>query len=124
MILYDWKTGLTSKESHARLITAWGDQAPSDRMVRTWFHEYQQGNLKAEDRPRSGRPRTAVTEEMIDAVRAIIEEDPHSTYQEIQHILDISSASVNSIIHDYLDLHKVCARWVPHQLIDAPKPLR
>ena len=124
MILYDWKTGLTCKESHTRLVTAWGDQAPSDRTVLNWFHEYQQGNLKIEDHPRSGRPRTAVTEEIIDAVRAIIEEDPHSIYQQIQHILGISSGSVNSIIHDYLDLHKVCARRVPHQLTDTQKQLR
>jgi hypothetical protein len=33
MILYDWKIGLTYKDSHARLVQAWGDQAPSDRTV-------------------------------------------------------------------------------------------
>ena len=31
---------------------------------------------------------------------------------------------MNSIIHDYLDLLKVCARWVPHQLTDTQKQLR
>ena len=81
IILYDWKTGLTCNKSHARLVTACGDQAPSDRTVLNWFHEYHQGNLKGEDHPRSCPPRTAVTEEMIDAVRVIIEEDPQSTYQ-------------------------------------------
>ena len=90
MILYDWKTGLTCKKSHARLVTARGDQTPSDRRVLNWFHEYQQRNLKVEDHSHSGRPRTAVMEEMIDAVRAIIVETPHLTYQQIQHIIGIS----------------------------------
>ena len=33
----------------------------------------------------------------------------------------MSSASVSSINHDYLNLGKVCARWVSHQLTDAQK---
>lgn len=110
MILYDWKSGLTYKESHARLMVAWGDQAPSDRTVLNWFHEYQQGNLKVEDDPRSGRPRTSVNEQMIDAVRTIIEDDPRSIYQQIAAILSISSGSINSIIHNHWNFRKVCAR--------------
>jgi HTH domain in Mos1 transposase len=110
MILYDWKIGLTYKESHVRLVQAWRDQAPSDRTVLNWFHEFQQGNYNVEDADRPGRPRTAVTEETISAVQSIIENDPHSTYQQIEDILGIGSSAVNSIIHDHLNLRKVCAR--------------
>ena len=39
-------------------------------------------------------------------------------------MLGISSATMNLIIHDYLDLRKVCARWVPHTLIGDQKQLR
>ena len=51
MILYDWKIGLSYKESHTRLVEAWGDQAPSDRTVLNWFHQYQRGNLNVEHYP-------------------------------------------------------------------------
>ncbi|CAF4782647.1 unnamed protein product, partial [Rotaria sp. Silwood2] len=57
--------------------------------------------------PRSGRPSTSVNEQTIDAVRKIIEDDPHSTYQQIENILGISSTAINSIIHDYLNLRKM-----------------
>ena len=124
MVLYDWKIGLTYRESHARLVMTWGDQAPSDRTVLNWFHEYQRGNLKVEDDPRPDRPRTSVNEQMIDAVRVIIEDDPHSTNQQIGVTLGISSSSINSIIHDRLNFRKVCARWVLHNLTDARKQLR
>ncbi|CAF1911269.1 unnamed protein product [Rotaria magnacalcarata] len=70
MILYDWKIGLTYKDSHAR------------------------------------RPLTSATEQTIDAVLTIIEGDPHSTYQQIETILGISSTAINSTIHDYLNLRK------------------
>ncbi|CAF4071125.1 unnamed protein product, partial [Rotaria sp. Silwood1] len=33
---------------------------------------------------RPDRPRTSVNEQTIDAVRAIIEDDPHSTYEQIE----------------------------------------
>ncbi|CAF0990645.1 unnamed protein product, partial [Didymodactylos carnosus] len=103
---------------------AWGDQAPSDRTILNWYHEFQSSYFSVEDAVRSGRPRTAVNEETIDAVTAIIEDDPHSTYEPIEDTLGITSPSINSVIHDYLKLHKVCARWVPHQLTDDQKQFR
>jgi [histone H3]-lysine36 N-dimethyltransferase SETMAR len=121
MILYDWKAGLTYKETHARLMQAWRDQAPSDHTVFNWFLEFQRNNFSMEDAPHSGCPRTAVNEQTIDPVRTIIDNDPHSTYKQIEDILGISAIAINSIIHDYLKLRKVCARWVPHQLTDAQR---
>ncbi|CAF3191232.1 unnamed protein product, partial [Rotaria sp. Silwood2] len=88
------------------------------------FHEFQRGEYTIEDAARPGRPRTAVNEETIDAVRAIIENDPHSAYEQIEYILSIGSPAVNSIIHDYLKLRKVCARWAPHQITEDQKQLR
>ncbi|CAF1459969.1 unnamed protein product [Didymodactylos carnosus] len=110
MILYDWKTGLTHNGSHVPLVQAWEDQAPSDRTVRDWYHEFDRSNFSVEDAARSGRPRTAINEETIDAVRSIIEDDPHSTYEQIEHTLGIGSSAVNSIIHEYVKLHKICTR--------------
>ena len=43
----------------------------------------------------------------------IIENVSHSTYQQIETILGISSTPINLIIDAYLNLRKVCARWVP-----------
>ena len=32
--------------------------------------------------------------------------------------------AINSIIHDYLNLRKICARWMLHTLTDDQKQLR
>ena len=45
-------------------------------------------------------------------------------YQQIEAILGISFTSINSIIHDYLNLRKVCARWTLHALTDNEQQLR
>ncbi|CAF4561397.1 unnamed protein product [Rotaria sp. Silwood2] len=80
MILYDWKIGLTYRDSHVCLVQAWGEQAPSDHTVFSGFREFQRDNFSVQDVPRSGRPSTSVNEQTINAVRKIIEDDPHSTY--------------------------------------------
>ena len=80
--------------------------------------------FSVQDAPRSGRPSTSLTEQTSDAVRKIIEDDPHSTYQQIETILGISSKAINSIIYDYLNLRKVCGGWVSHTLTDDQKQLQ
>ena len=77
--------------------------------------------MSVQDAPRLGRPSTSVTQQTIDARRKIIEEDPHSTYQQIEAILSINSKAINSMIHDYLNIRKVCDGWVPHTLTDDQK---
>ncbi|CAF4878568.1 unnamed protein product, partial [Rotaria sp. Silwood2] len=71
-----------------------------------WFREFQRDNFSVQDAPRSGRPSTSVNEQTIDATGKIIQDDPHSTYQQIENILSTKSTAINSIIHDYLNLRK------------------
>ena len=92
--------------------------------VFNYFHEFQRNKFSVQDVPRSGRPSASVVQQTIDIVRKIIEDDPHSTYQQIETILRINSTAINSIMHDYLNLRKVCDGWVPHTLIDDQKQLR
>ena len=65
-----------------------------------------------EDEPRTGRARSAVTPENTEAVRQLINVDPHITYQQMQDTLQIRSAATESILHDYLGLRKITCRWV------------
>ena len=101
-----------------------GSNAPSHHTVFNWFREFQCNKFSVQDAPRLGRPSTSVTEQIIDAVRKLIEDDPHSTYQQIEAIFDIDSTATHLIIHDYLNLRKVCGGWMPHTLTDDQKQLR
>ena len=80
--------------------------------------------MDVSDSPRSERPRIAVTDEMTDAVRLMINNDPHVTYQQIEFSFGINSSAIHSILHDRLKLRKVCARWVPHLLTNDQKRSR
>ena len=46
--------------------------------------QFSAGSLNLRDEERSGRPTTAVTEENISAVEALIKEDLHRTYKDIE----------------------------------------
>ena len=100
-------------------MQAWGrSSAPSDHTLFNYFREFQLNKFSVQDAPGPGRPSTSVTEQTIDSVRKIIEDDPHLKYQQIEAILGISSMAINSIMHDYLNLRKVCGEWLPLTLTD------
>ncbi len=61
---------------------------------------------------------------MAEKVRAIIKEDPQSTYLQIQEQLKIGFSSVYTILHEKLQMHWVCHRLVPHFLSPQQKQLR
>ena len=80
MILYDWESGLNYRETHAHLVAASENQVLSGRTVFNCFDEYGRRKSNIFDAHRLGRSRTVVIEEMIDAIRLLIKNDPHMTY--------------------------------------------
>ena len=55
----------------------------------------------------------AVTEDNIDAVEKMVQEDARVNYKDIEASLRIGSGSVAKILHIYLRVSKVSSRWVP-----------
>ena len=51
-------------------------------------------------------------------------QDRYVTYREIETSLNISSTSVNKILHENLIVKKICSRWIPHNLTIAQKKAR
>ena len=64
---------------------------------------------------------TAETEDNIDAVEKMVQEDARVTYKNIEASLRIGSGSIAKILHIYLRVSKVSSRWVPHNLTDGQK---
>jgi hypothetical protein len=65
-----------------------------------------------------------LTDENIERVRQVIEEDPHSTYDDIIAETSILHGTIHRIIHDCLKLRKVISGWVTHQLNGEQKQER
>ena len=65
------------------------------------------------DAPHPGRPKTVTTPEIMDQIHELILEDRRISTKSIAEQLGISLERLGSIIHEYLDMRKLSAKWVP-----------
>jgi hypothetical protein len=85
--------------------------------VEKWFAKFKRG-------ARSGRSKEAVTDENIQKVHKIILNDRKVKLIEIAETLKILKQRVGHIVHEYLDMRKLCAKWVPRVLTIDQKQQR
>ena len=116
--------GINPKTIHEELATALGPKAPSYPTVAEWAKRFREGREDVNDDPRSGHPVSVLTDENIELVRQVINNDPHSTYDDIIAETSLSRGTIEQIIHNYLKMKKVTSRWIPHQLNDEQKQER
>ena len=108
--------GIKAATIYAELTQVYGDDFISHSTVQKWSKSIHEGKMEIEDAPRYGRPKTEMTPENIEQVQRLIEEDPHSTYDDIQAETQLSRGTISRIIQDHLKMKKVTSRWVPHEL--------
>jgi histone-lysine N-methyltransferase SETMAR len=115
--------GNAAKEISERLKNVYRECALSYASVRRWVTHFKSGSSSVTDKPRSGRPSTAVTEENKTLVDELIRSDRRVTVREIVEKIETGHNAVQNIISE-LGYSKVCARWVPRQLTDELKQSR
>ncbi|GBP09183.1 Putative uncharacterized protein FLJ37770 [Eumeta japonica] len=85
-------------------------------MVKKWFTEFRCGRTSTSDAERSGRPKEVITPEIVDKIHEMILDDRRMKVRELAHAVGISTERVHHISHEYLDMRKLSARWVPRLL--------
>ena len=88
--------------------------------VRQWVEHFKDGNTSTQDKPGSGRPRTASTEPDKKRLDEIIKEDRRVTLDAIATKLGIKHNAVQEMIGS-LGYRKICVRWVPRLLTEDHK---
>jgi transposase len=116
--------GLTATQIYDELTTAYGQDVVSYRTVARWIERFLNEQESLEDNPRSGRSITAITQQNIDAVNDLVNDDSHINIDYIAAILDISHGSVYAILKQHLGLRKITSRWVPHKLTEEQRQRR
>ena len=117
------KEGITARQISDRLKNVYGESALSHSSVKRWLADFKGGRSEIIDKPRSGRPSSAVTEANKQKVDELIRSNRRITTRDIIEVIDVGHGVVNNIICD-LGYSKVCARWVPRQLTDELKHSR
>lgn len=124
VIKYFYLKGFTPKEIKEEMDSTLGDSSPSYSMVKQWVAELKMGRTSTSDERRSGRPVEVTTPEMIEKIHQIVLEDRRLKVHEIAEICGISTERVRNILHNHLDMNKLCARWVPRLLTVDQKLIR
>jgi len=118
------KEGLTPNEIHSKFIKVYGDSYPSFSTIKKWAAEFKRGRTSLEDDPREGRPKSATTPEIIEQVHDMVLDCRRVKVRETAETIGISKERVGYILHEELDMKKLCARWVPRLLTADQKCTR
>ena len=79
--------------------------------------EFKRGHTSLEYDPREGHPKSATTSEIIEQVHDMVLDDRRVKVREIAETIGISKECTGYILHEELDMKKLCTRWVPRLLI-------
>uniref|UniRef100_A0A1B6CBZ2 Mos1 transposase HTH domain-containing protein n=1 Tax=Clastoptera arizonana TaxID=38151 RepID=A0A1B6CBZ2_9HEMI len=103
--------GKTAAETVVMMKTAYKDDALGKTQVYEWFFRFKNGDMSVEDKPRSGRPSTARTDDNVDKIRDLVCEDRRRTIEVLEVLSGISWSSVQRILTEDLGLTRVAAKF-------------
>ena len=118
------KQGKTQKNIHEEMMAVYKGSTPSLSTIQKWSSEFKRGRESIEDDPRSGGPVFATTDENVKMVEKLVLEDARIKINSLVKITKLSVGTIHSILHDFLNLSKVSARWVPRMLTPLQKQTR
>jgi len=93
------------------------------RTVRRWVARFSSSDSDVKEKPRSGRPCTAVTPRNEERLYQLIRANRWITTRELCTELNIGCSALETMVAT-LEYRKVCARWVPRMLTQEHKELR
>uniref|UniRef100_A0A1I8IJZ2 SAP domain-containing protein n=1 Tax=Macrostomum lignano TaxID=282301 RepID=A0A1I8IJZ2_9PLAT len=119
-----YRLGISALSCHDELLKVYGDAAPGQSTVYRWYSKFRDEAFPPVSAPRTGRPRSTRTAELIETCRALVEEDPKVSVRDLADFLEVGKTTVHEILTEDLHLRNVSAVWVPHALSEENKTAR
>ena len=110
--------GKNRKETMVMLVKAYGDAAMKRTALHKWYSQYKNGYKSVMDEQRSGRP-TSKTSQKVQEIKELLDKDRRITVREVNQRVECSVGTVHTIIHDNLDMRRLCARLYPKMLSEC-----
>jgi transposase len=102
--------GLTPKEIYSKFIKVYGDSFPSFSTINKWAAKFKCGCTSLEDDLCERCPKSATTPEIIEQMHDMVLDDWRMKVREIAETIGISKVRVGYILHEELDMKRLCAR--------------
>ena len=111
--------GKSPEEIHRELVESDGTSAPKLTYIYSWTRMFKYGRTDVLDEKPGGQPYYVISEELVAAVKKLVDEDGRATLSWLAETLGYSITTMWKILHDHLGYRKLSARWVPQMLTDA-----
>jgi hypothetical protein len=118
------KEGLMPNEIHSKFVKVYGDSSPSFLTIKKWTAEFKRGRTSLEDDPCEGHPESTTTPEITEQLHDMVLDDRRMKMRETAETVGISKECVGYIMHEELDMKKLCTRWMPRLLTADQKHTR
>ena len=104
--------GIDAETIPEELIAPLESNNQSYRTAARWTNRFREKREDVNDDPRFRRPVSELADENIELVRQIINNDPHSTFDEIigETSLSLSHGTIERVICDCLKMKKMTSR--------------
>jgi hypothetical protein len=113
VIKFFGKEGFMPNEIHSKFIKVYVNSSPSFSTVQKWSSEFKHGCTSLEDDPCEGLPKSASTPEIIEQVHDMVLDDRRMKVCAIGETTGITKERTGCILHEELDMKKLCTRGVP-----------
>ncbi|KAL4098417.1 hypothetical protein QTP88_023036 [Uroleucon formosanum] len=110
------KLGKSATESFNLLTEVYGDSVLSRPRVFEWHKRFREGREEVEDNQRVVRPCSSKTNDNISKINEIVRKDRRLSIRMIAEMVNIDKETVRQILHDELNMTKICAKMVPKNL--------
>jgi transposase len=112
---------LNVKDINKEIFPVHGEKCFSRKAAQNWVEKISQGRSKDADEARPRRPVKITTEATVQQAEELIRADSRKTIHSVATALGCSHRLVYSTMHDRLKFRKVCARWVPRELMERSR---
>jgi hypothetical protein len=92
---------LTPKAIHTELMSTYEEDALAFRTIYKWYYRFKEGRIDLDDDPRPGR---LLSDDLTQAITAMIKERPFIFCKVFYHYLRITKHTCLCILHDALGL--------------------
>ena len=89
------------------------DSTMKKSAVYEWYMRFRSSRQETTDNARSGRP-ASVTPSNVVTIKTLL--DKRMTIRELRDRVDCSLGTVHKIIHEDLNMRRLCARWISKML--------
>ena len=109
--------------SQWKTLKAYGDAGMKRTALHKWYSRYEDGYESVMDEQRSGRP-TSITSQKVQEIKELLDKDRRITVRDVSKRVDCSVGTVHTIIHDSLNMRRLCARSILKMLSECQKAQR